>query len=487
MPPLALPSDPYLHPQLHPQPHPQPQPQPHLRRHPGTGAAGRPRAGHAGWALLLLALAACSPPGGDGAKGAGGAKGAAGDKAAAPAKAGGPPGGMPPATVGVLTVQPGDVALSADLPGRLEAWRVAQVRARVPGIVARRLFTEGALVTAGQPLFQLDDAAYRAALASADAALARADAGVAQAQAQVQRNQPLAEAKAISAQEWLLTQTALKQAQADLATARAAGLTARINLDYAAIKAPIAGRIGRALVTEGALVGQGDATQMAVIQQTHPLYVNFTQSASEALRLRRAFDAGQLKRAGSGQAAALQVLLDDGSTYPLPAKLLFSDPTVDTATGQVSLRAELPNPKGELLPGLFVKVRLVQATSENAIRLPQQAVTRGPAGDSVLVVGADNMPAQRTVKVGGSQGGDWVILSGLAAGERVVVDGFQKMMPGAPVNPVPWAPPVKGGPASGGMAAAGAPAAQAAAPASGPAPSASGGPAAPAAAPAASR
>jgi membrane fusion protein (multidrug efflux system) len=377
---------------------------------------------------LLLALAACS-----------------GEAPKAPA------GGMPPPTVGVVTVQLGDVALSTELPGRLEAWRVAQVRARVPGIVAKRLFTEGALVRAGQPLFQLDDAAYRATLASADAAVARADASVAQAQAQVKRNQPLAEARAISAQEWLLTQTTLLQAQADAATARAAALTARINLDYAAIKAPIAGRIGRALVTEGALVGQGDATQLAVIQQTDALYVNFTQSASEALRLRKSFDAGQLKRAGAGAAAELRVVLDDGSIYPLPAKLLFTDPTVDAATGQVSLRAELPNPKGELLPGLFVKVRLVQATSQNAIRLPQQAVTRGPLGDSVLVVGTDNKPLPRKITVGASQGQDWVVLGGLQAGEKVMVDGFQKLAmvpPGTPVNPVPWAPQGKGGPAA---------------------------------------
>jgi len=371
---------------------------------------------------LLLVLAACSPD-------------------AAPK--GAPGGGMPPPTVGVVTAQPGNVALSTELPGRLEAWRVAQVRARVPGIVAKRLFTEGALVRAGQPLFQLDDAAFRATLASADASVARADAVVAQAQAQLKRNQPLAEAKAISAQEWLLTQTTLMQAQADAATARAAALTARINLDYAAIKAPIAGRIGRALVTEGALVGQGDATQMAVIQQTHPLYINFTQSASEALRLRKAFDAGQLKRAGASAAAELQVVLDDGSVYPLPAKLLFTDPTVDVTTGQVSLRAELPNPRGELLPGLFVKVRLVQATSQNAIRLPQQAVTRGPLGDSVLVLGADNKPVPRKISIGASLGQDWVVQGGLQAGERVIVDGFQKLAmaaPGTPVNPVPWAP-----------------------------------------------
>ena len=370
-----------------------------------------------------------------------------------PAK-GGPPGGMPPATVGVVTVQPGNVALTTELPGRLEAWRVAQVRARVPGIVAQRLFTEGGLVKAGQPLFQLDDAAYRATLASAEAAVARAEALLAQAQAQLQRNQPLADARAISAQEMLLTQTTARQAQADLATTKAALLIAQINLDYAAIKAPIAGRIGRALVTEGALVGQGDATQLAVIQQTHPLYVNFTQPAADALRLRRALDAGQLKRSAGGAASEVRVVLDDGTEYPLPAKLLFTDLTVDAATGQVNLRAELPNPQGLLLPGLFVKVRLVQASTDHAIRLPQQAVTRGTSGDSVLVVGADNKPLPRKITVGASQGNDWVVMGGLAAGERVIVDGFQRMMPGAPVNPVPWLAPGSGpAPASAGAAA----------------------------------
>ncbi len=399
---------------------------------------------------LLAALAACGPSGG-------------------PAKGGAPGAGMPPATVGVVTVQPGNVALTTELPGRLEAWRVAQVRARVPGIVAKRLFTEGAVVKAGQPLFQLDDAAYRATRASAEAAVSRAEALLAQAQAQVLRNQPLADAKAISAQEMLLTQTTARQAQADLATAKAALLSARINLDYAAIKAPIDGRIGRALVTEGALVGQGDATQMAVIQQTHPLYVNFTQPAADALRLRRALDAGQLKRSAGGAANEVRVLLDDGSEYPLPAKLLFTDLTVDAATGQVNLRAELPNPNGLLLPGLFVKVRLVQASTDNAVRLPQQAVTRGATGDSVLVVGADNKPVPRKITVGASLGQDWVVTGGLAAGERVIVDGFQKMMPGAPVNPVPWVAPGKGAP---GLSAA-APASAAAASASAAAASAS--------------
>lgn len=372
-------------------------------------------------ALALATLAACGP-------------------STPPAAGGAPGGGMPPTTVGVVTVQPGAVPLTTELSGRLEAWRSAQVRARVPGIVARRLFTEGALVKEGQPLFQLDDASYRAAVASAEASVARADAAAAQAGAQVERNRPLAEAKAISPQEWLSVQTTQKQALADVAAAKAALQTARINLDYAAVKAPIAGRVGRALVTEGALVGQGEATPLALIQQTNTLYVNFSQAAADVLRLKRAFDSGQLKRAG-GNGAEVRVVLDDGSEYKTPGKLLFTDPTVDAATGQVSLRAELPNPDGALLPGLFVKVRLVQATVDQGIRIPQQAVTRGAQVDTVLVVDANGMAAPRPVKIGGAQGAYWVVLDGLKAGEQVVVDGFQKMRPGAPVKPVPWTPP----------------------------------------------
>ncbi len=351
-------------------------------------------------------------------------------------------GGMPPLTVGVVTVQPGAVPLITELPGRLEARRVAQVRARVTGIVARRHFTEGAVVRENQPLFQLDDAAYRATLASTEAALARAEASAAQAAAQVERNRSLAEAKAISPQEWLAVQTAHKQALADVATAKAAITSARINVDYAAIKAPIAGRIGRATVTEGALVGPTDATALATIQQTHPLYVNFTQSASELMRLKRAFDSGQLKRSG-GAGAEVRVVLDDGSDYPLPGKLLFADQTVDATTGQVTLRAELPNPSGALLPGLFVKVRLEQAVVDQGIRLPQQAVTRGATADTVLVVGTDGKPTPRTIKIGGAQGSNWVVLEGLKPGEQVVVDNFQKLMMarGAPVKTVPWIPP----------------------------------------------
>lgn len=376
---------------------------------------------------LLLLLSACGKTAD--APGAGGAAAA------------GPGGGMPPPpTVGVMTVKLGPVGLRSELPGRLEAWRTAQVRARSAGIVLQREFVEGAPVKAGQVLFQLDAAPYQAAQASAQAQLARAEAGLAQAQAQQERNRPLADARAISAQEWLLTQTTAKQAVAEVALARSALLSATINLDYATVRAPIAGRVGRALVSEGALVGQGEPTPMALVQQTDPLYVNFSQSSGELLGLRRAFAEGKLKRAAGGDAAELRVVLEDGSDYPRPAKLLFADSSVDAGTGQISLRAALPNPDGLLLPGMFVRVRIVQATAEQGVRVPQQAVTRGGQGDSVLVLGPGNKPMPRPVKVGAALGSDWVVLQGLADGEQVVVDGFQRLRPNLAVTPVPWSP-----------------------------------------------
>ena len=356
----------------------------------------------------------------------------------------GPAGGMPPAEVGVVTVAAGDVGLVTELPGRLEASRVAQVRARAAGILQKRLFREGSDVKAGQALFEIDASPYQAAFASAQGSLSKAEANLAQASAQAERYKPLAEAKAISQQEYLNAQTASKQAEADVAMGKAAVQTARINLNYAAVAAPIAGRIGRALVTEGALVGQGEATPLAVIQHIDPMYVNFTQSAAEVMKLRRAMEDGQLKRAGGSNAASVRLLLEDGSEYARPGKLLFSDLTVDATTGQITLRAEVPNPGGALLPGLYVRVRLEQAQASNAIALPQQAVTRSPQGDSVMVVGSDGKVGPRPVKVGGQQGGQWVILDGLKTGEQVMVDGFQKlqmMPPGTTFKAVPWSAP----------------------------------------------
>jgi membrane fusion protein (multidrug efflux system) len=344
---------------------------------------------------------------------------------------------QPPIEVGVVTVALRPVGLVSDLPGRLEASRVAQVRARAAGILQKRVFREGSDVKAGQLLFQIDPAPYRAALQSAQAATARAQANLEQARAQAERYKPLLEANAVSQQDYTNAVAAQKQAEADVASGRAATETARINLGYAEVTAPISGRVGRALVTEGALVGQGEATQLALIQQIDPMYVNFTQPASEALRLRRAFDSGRLQRAPGEQAARVRLLFEDGSEYAQPGRLLFTDLTVDPTSGQVTLRAEVPNPQGVLLPGLYMRVRIEQAQANDALLLPQQAVTRSGQGDSVMVV-ADGKAASRPVKVGSAQGSQWVILEGLKPGEQVMVDGFQKLRPGASVKPVPW-------------------------------------------------
>jgi membrane fusion protein (multidrug efflux system) len=383
-------------------------------------------------ALLALLLAAC------------------GQQGAAPP---GPPAGpaMPPPEVGVVTVTPGEVGLVTELPGRLEASRVAQVRARAAGIVQQRLFREGSDVRAGQPLFRIDAAPYAAANASAQANLARAQANLVQAKGLAERYAPLVEANAVSKQEYTNAVAAQKQAEAEVAAARAAVQTAQINLGYASVTAPISGRIGRALVTEGALVGQGEATPLAVVQQIHPMYVNFTQPAADVLKLRRALAEGRLKRAAGMDGALVRVVLEDGSEHASPGKLLFSDLSVDPTSGQITLRAEVPNPNGSLLPGLYVRVRLEQAKAGNAVLLPQQAVTRSAQGDSVMVVGPDGKVGPRTIRVGGAQDGQWVVLDGLKAGEQVVVEGFQKMRPGAPVKPVPWRPgtvaPAASGPA----------------------------------------
>jgi membrane fusion protein (multidrug efflux system) len=358
-------------------------------------------------------------------------------------------GGMPPMEVGVVTVQPGDVGLTTELPGRLEASRVAQVRARAAGILQKRLFNEGSDVRAGQALFAIDPAPYDAALASAQAQLVKAEAQLAQATATVDRYRPLLSERAVSQQDFVNAEAAQRAAGADVALARAAVQTARINRDYANVTAPISGRIGRALVTEGALVGQGEATALAVIQQIDPLYVNFTQSAGDVMRLTKAIEGGRFKR--NGKAASVRVVLEDGSEHPQAGKLLFADLTVDGATGQITLRAEVPNPGGRLLPGLYVRVRLEQAQATGAITLPQQAVTRNQQGDTVTIIDAEGKRSQRTIKVGGQQNGQWVVLDGLKAGEQVMVDGFQKLMmvpPDAPVKAVPWAPAPAAAPAS---------------------------------------
>jgi len=379
--------------------------------------------------------------------------GAKTDNAAAPG-AGKPGGGGPPPTdVGVVTVQLRSVGLVTELPGRLEATRVAQVRARAAGILLKRLFAEGSDVRAGQALFQIDPTVYQAALAAAQAQLARAQASLTQAAAQAERYKPLLEGNAVSKQDYINAVAAQKTAEADVAAARANVQTSQINLGYASVTAPISGRIGRSLVTEGALVGQGEATPLALIQQINPMYVNFTQSTTDVLALRRAVESGKFRRADGRDAASVTIVLEDGSAYGELGKLLFSDLSVDPTSGQITLRAEVANPRGILLPGMYVRVRLEQAATPTGIVVPQQAVQRGSTGDSVMVVSADGKVAPRQVKVGAAQGGDWLILEGLKPGEMVMVDGFQKLRPNAPVKPVPWP-----GAASGAVAAASAPA-----------------------------
>lgn len=388
----------------------------------------------------------------------------------APAAAAGRP-AMPPAQVGVVTVQAQPVALQSELPGRVSALRTAQVRARVNGVVLKRLFREGSDVTAGQPLFQIDAAVYQAAIDSAQAALLRAQANLNQATSVAQRYQPLVALNAVSQLDYSNALSAQKLAEADVAAARAALQSARINLDYATVRAPIAGRIGQALVTEGALVSQTEATQMALIQQIDTVYVNFTQSSGELLRLRKALGSGSQRNAA---ATPVHVALEDGSELPRAGRLLFSDLNVDPTSGQVTLRAEVPNPGGLLLPGQYVRVRLAQAELPSAVLLPQQAVTRSNQGDTVLVVGGDGIPAQRKIRLGANQGNQWIVLEGLRDGEQVIVDGFQKMMvPGAPVKAVPWTGPGQAG-LSPAAPAAGSPAATPASAAAAPAAAASG-------------
>ena len=347
-------------------------------------------------------------------------------------------GAQKPPEVSVMTVKYENVPVVADLPGRLDAYRVAQVRARAAGILEKRLFREGSDVKAGQVLFQIDNSPLKASLQSAEATLAQAQANFVQAAATAKRYKPLVEANAISKQDYDNAVAAEKAAQAQVAAGKAAVANANINLGYAAVTAPISGRIGRALVTEGALVGQGEATQLAVIQQINPLYVNVTQSSGDILRMREALKSGKLTQAGDG-AAKVKVFTEDGREYGHEGKLLFTDLTVDPTTGQVTVRAELPNPEALLLPGMYVRVRLEQAQVDNAVLVPQQAVTRNEKGNIVMIVGDDGSVSPRPVQIGQSKGSNWVVTSGLKPDEKVMIDGFIKLGMGAKkVTPVEW-------------------------------------------------
>jgi membrane fusion protein (multidrug efflux system) len=345
----------------------------------------------------------------------------------------------PPTEVGIITVAPERLTVTNELPGRVEANRIAQVRARVAGIVQKRLFTEGSDVKEGQVLFRIDPRSYQASYESSDAALKRAEANFVQADLKLQRYKKLVEINAVSKQEFDDATAAQKQAAADVAAAKSARTNAGLNLEYATVTAPISGRIGRALVTEGALVGQGDATPLATIQQIDPIYVNLTQSSAELMQLRQAMQNGQLRDVSKGE-LKVKLVTEDGNVYPLSGKLLFSDISVDETTGAVTLRALFPNPKHMLMPGMFVRAQLQQAVNEQAIAVPQQAVQRSADGATVMVVGEGDKVEVRKVTTTSSSGNRWIIGEGLKPGDRVIVEGLQKIRPGAPVRPVPWQP-----------------------------------------------
>jgi membrane fusion protein (multidrug efflux system) len=347
---------------------------------------------------------------------------------------------MPPPEVGVVTIATESVALTTELPGRIAPVRVAQVRARVDGVVLHREFREGADVKAGEELYQIDPAPFQAAYDSASANLAKAEANLKQAQQLADRYQPLVAINAVSKQDYDNAVSAAAQANADVLAAKAAVETATINLGYTKVTSPIDGRIGSALVTEGALVSQSAATEMAVVQQLDPIYCDFTESSTELLRLRRELDSGALKSAAPGE-AKVTLLLDDGTTYAQPGKLLFSDVTVDPSSGMVTLRAEFPNSDHLLLPGMFARGVLEQAVDSQAITVLQRGVSVGANGvASVMVVGATNNVEAREIKIGQAVGNKWIVTDGLKAGESVIVEGLQKFQPGMVVKPVPFNP-----------------------------------------------
>jgi len=348
-------------------------------------------------------------------------------------QAAGPPA---PVEVSVITLQPHSVDIVNQLPGRTSAYRVAEVRPQVTGIVQKRYFKEGGDVKAGEPLFQIDPASYRAALGSAEAALARAEARLVSAKLLEERYAPLIAANAVSKQENDEAISARAAADADVASARAQVDTARINVVYTQVRSPISGRIGRAMVTEGALVTSEQETPIAMVQQLDPIYVDITQSSTEMLRLQRQMAKGELSKDGQNQ-AEVALTLEDGSEYPENGRLQFAEVSVDPGTGSVVLRAEFPNPRRELLPGMFVRARLTQGTRQAALLVPQRGVSRNQRGDAtVMIVGNDNTVSERVVKADRVIEDSWLITQGLEAGERVVVDGLQKIRPGAVVKAV---------------------------------------------------
>ncbi|WP_081157781.1 efflux RND transporter periplasmic adaptor subunit [Ensifer aridi] len=349
---------------------------------------------------------------------------------------------FPPAQVAVYTTTTAPLPITNELPGRITPTRIAEVRPRVSGIVVERVFEQGSMVKEGDVLYRIDPAPFQVKVDSAEATLKRALAVRDQARQTADRQSRLKEAQVAAVQQYDDAIATLAQAEAEVGIAEAGLAEAKLNLQYANVTAPISGRIGRALITEGALVSTNGTENLATIQQLDPIYADFTQSATDLIRLRRALEDGQLMSAKDE--AEVQLILDDGTPYALKGKLLFSEAAVDETTGQVTLRGEFPNPNNDLLPGMYVRVQIQQGLEKDAITVPQQAVQRNNAGQSqIYVVSADNKVEFRNVTLGRTVGERWQVTSGLKAGEKVIVEGFQKVGPGAPVVPTAWDPNAK--------------------------------------------
>ncbi len=366
------------------------------------------------WLALGLALSACDKP-----------KAEASQEAAPPAP-----------EVGVVTVQAQHVSLTTELPGRTAAYMISDVRPQVGGIVQKRLFQEGSDVQAGQVLYQIDPATYQAAYDSAKAALAKARANLTSIRSKAERYKELVAINAVSKQDYDDAAASLQAAEAEIAADQAALETARINLNYTKVTAPISGRIGKSVFTPGALVTAGQADALARVQQLDPVYVDVTQSTADVLRLRRDLASGRLQSAGANQ-AKVKLVMEDGTAYPQEGSLQFSDITVDQTTGSITLRAVFPNPNHDLLPGMYVRAILEEGVNDQAILVPQQGVGRDPKGNPVaMVVEADGTVGQRLLKTERTLGDQWLVSDGLKVGDRLIVDGLQYIRPGMPVKQV---------------------------------------------------